>query len=91
MSTILLGILTLTILYTMGATHTWGGVNYADAFNISMTMVGAGFLLLGVGMFVSVAKVWASTGGLEGMGRAALKHPEKRGLRKRVKMTSPSI
>ena len=65
MSTILLGILTLTILYTMGATHTWGGVNYADAFNLSMTMIGAGLLLLGAGMFVSMAKVWTSTDGLE--------------------------
>ena len=62
---ILLGILTLTIQYTMGATHTWGGVNYADAFNLSMTMIGAGLLLLGAGMFVSMAKVWTSTDGLE--------------------------
>ena len=55
---ILLGIMTLTIQYTMGSTHTWGGVNYADAFNMSMTVIGVGLLLLGAGLFVSVAQVW---------------------------------
>jgi prepilin signal peptidase PulO-like enzyme (type II secretory pathway) len=48
---ILLGVMTLTIQYTMGATHTWDGINYADAFNTSMTVIGlilsiAGFALL---------------------------------------------
>lgn len=55
---ILLGIMTLTIQYTMGSTHTWGGVNYADAFNMSMTVIGVGLLLLGAGLFVGGAKVW---------------------------------
>lgn len=55
---ILLGIMTLTIQYTMGSTHTWGGVNYADAFNTSMTVIGVGLLILGAGLFVSAAKVW---------------------------------
>ncbi len=49
---ILLGIMTLTIQYTMGSTHTWGGVNYADVFNASMTGIGVGLLLLGAAMFV---------------------------------------
>lgn len=44
---ILLGLLTLTIQYTMSATHTWGSVNYADAFNLAMTLIGAACLLLG--------------------------------------------
>lgn len=44
---ILLGITTLSIQYTMGPTHTWAGVNYADAFNTSMTLSGAACLLLG--------------------------------------------
>lgn len=44
---IILGLFTLTIQYTMGATHTWGGVNYADAFNFTLTFVGAVLLLLG--------------------------------------------
>ena len=49
---IILGLMTLTIQYTMGATHTWGGVNYADAFNASMTAAGIGLLLLGAALFV---------------------------------------
>jgi hypothetical protein len=49
---IVLGILTLTIQYTMASTHTWGGVNYADVFNMSMTVIGVGLLLLGAGLFV---------------------------------------
>jgi hypothetical protein len=44
---ILLGLLTLTIEYTMGATHTWGGVNYAGAFHASLSVLSAGSLLLG--------------------------------------------
>lgn len=53
----LLGIMTLTIQYTMGATHTWGGINYADAFNTAMTLTGLGLLLIGVGLFLGRAKV----------------------------------
>jgi hypothetical protein len=49
---ILLGILTLTIKYTMGPTHTWSNVNYADAFNMSMTMIGLGLLLFGLALLV---------------------------------------
>ena len=49
---IILGLMTLTIQYTMGATHTWGGVNYADPFNTSMTAAGIGLLLLGAALFV---------------------------------------
>jgi hypothetical protein len=52
---IMLGILTLTIQYTMASTHTWGGVNYADVFNASMTGMGVGLLLLGAGIFISAA------------------------------------
>jgi hypothetical protein len=48
---IMLGILTLTIQHTMAATHTWNGVNYADAFNTSMTVIGVGLLVLGAGLF----------------------------------------
>jgi hypothetical protein len=50
---ILLGILTITIQYTMGPTHTWSNVNYADAFNLSMTGIGLGLLLFGLALFVS--------------------------------------
>ena len=55
---IMLGILTLTIQYTMASTHTWGSVNYADVFNTSMTGIGVGLLLFGAGIFVSVSRVW---------------------------------
>jgi hypothetical protein len=58
-SAIIVGLFTLTIQYTMGSTHTWGGVNYAAAFNTSMTVIGIGLLLLGAGILIglSYAKV----------------------------------
>ncbi|HMZ07236.1 MAG TPA: hypothetical protein PK078_06410 [Anaerolineales bacterium] len=62
---ILLGIMTLTIQYTMGSTHTWGGVNYADTFNSSMTGIGLGLLLLGAGLFVSGAMFEGTVGRLQ--------------------------
>ncbi len=68
---ILLGIMTLTIQYTMGSTHTWGGVNYADAFKTAMTLTGLGLLLLGAGIFVSLAKVWETADKLEFQKRSA--------------------
>lgn len=49
---ILLGLLALTIQYTMGSTHTWNGINYADAFNLSMTVIGLACLAFGVGIFI---------------------------------------
>ncbi|RJP51002.1 MAG: hypothetical protein C4583_09415 [Anaerolineaceae bacterium] len=48
---ILLGILTLTIQYTMGPTHTWDNVNYANAFNLSMAGIGLGLFILGATLF----------------------------------------
>ncbi|MEW5872822.1 MAG: hypothetical protein AB1894_26420 [Chloroflexota bacterium] len=50
---ILLGLLALTIQYSMAPTHTWNGVNYADAFNVSMTAAGLACLLLGAGLFLA--------------------------------------
>lgn len=44
---ILLGLMTLTIQYTMASTHTWYGINYADAFNMLMTTMGLSLLLAG--------------------------------------------
>jgi hypothetical protein len=44
---ILLGLMTLTIQYTMAPTHTWNGINYANAFNALLTAAGLGLLLLG--------------------------------------------
>lgn len=57
---ILLGIMTLTIQYTMGPTHTWNNVNYADAFNTSMTVIGLGLLLFGAMLFIDWEKLLAS-------------------------------
>lgn len=54
---IVLGIFTLIIQYTMASTHTWDGVNYADAFNLLMTVTGVGVLLFGVGILLGVDKV----------------------------------
>lgn len=52
---IAVGLFALTIQYTMGSTHTWGGVNYADVFNTTMTVIGFGLLLLGTGLFLSLS------------------------------------
>jgi hypothetical protein len=68
---IILGAMTLTIQYTMGSSHTWGGVNYADAFNFGMTFTGIGLLLLGVGILVSVDKVRVWVGRLKVQTRGA--------------------
>jgi hypothetical protein len=44
---ILLGLMTMTIQYSMASTHTWNGVNYADAFNMLMSTTGVSLLCLG--------------------------------------------
>ena len=51
---ILLGLLVLTIQFTMGATHTWDGVNYANAFYAAMTLAGSASLLLGLVMLAGI-------------------------------------
>jgi hypothetical protein len=53
---IVLGLLCLTIQYIAGPTHTWNGVNYADAFNLAMTIVGALLTLGGAGFIFGVEK-----------------------------------
>jgi len=68
---IMLGLLTLTIQYTMATTHTWGGVNYAEAFNLTMTMAGAGCLLLGA--LISV-KARMSSKAIDEVARQLIKH-----------------
>lgn len=60
---IILGLLSLTISYTMSATHTWGGVNYAAAFEVTTTLLGAGSCLFGLALLLqpwigSWLKVW---------------------------------
>jgi hypothetical protein len=68
---ILLGIMSLTIQYTMGSTHTWNGVNYADAFNTSMTVIGIGLLLLGAGIMISARKLKAPVTSIQVQTRSA--------------------
>ena len=45
---ILVGLLALTIQFTMGPTHTWQGTNYAGAFGIAMAAIGLSCLALGI-------------------------------------------
>ena len=45
---IVMAAVTLTIQYWMAPTHTWNGVNYADAFNTTMTVSGLILLVLGI-------------------------------------------
>lgn len=49
---ILLGLLTLTIPYTMAPTHTLDGTNYAAAFEAATTIVGLGLMLCGMGLSI---------------------------------------
>lgn len=62
---ILLGLMTLTIQYMMASTHTWDGVNFANVFNTSLTLIGGGLILAGLGLFVSWEKVWRTAGKLQ--------------------------
>lgn len=68
---IVLGLFTLTIQYTMGSTHTWDGVNYANTFNTSMTMIGIGCLLIGAGIFISLKNFKITAGWLKTQARSA--------------------
>lgn len=47
---IVVGVLCLTIQFFMAPTHTWGGVNYSDAFHVTMTLTGIALLLTGAGL-----------------------------------------
>ncbi|MCU0485347.1 MAG: hypothetical protein MUC85_04485 [Anaerolineales bacterium] len=55
---IVLGGLCLTIQFLAGPTHTWGGVNYADAFHATLTVVGLGLLGLPVGRELLRRRSW---------------------------------
>ncbi len=50
---IVTGVLCMTIQFFVAPTHTWGGVNYADAFHATMSIVGGGLVLLGIGLIIS--------------------------------------
>lgn len=49
---ILLGGLSLSVQYLVAATHTWNGVNYADAFHATLTGFGLVCLLIGAGLML---------------------------------------
>jgi hypothetical protein len=52
-SLLLSGALTLSVAYWAGPTHIMnGGINYADAFHVPMTIAGWGLILSGIGMLV---------------------------------------
>jgi hypothetical protein len=61
----LVGALTLAIPYLMASTHTWNGVNYAEAFNASLTILGALQVLGGIGLFVWPRKAPQPAGEME--------------------------
>lgn len=54
---IILGLFTLTVKHTMASTHTWGGVNYADAFNTAMMLIGSAFVLSGMGYLIRLINI----------------------------------
>ena len=44
------GVLALTIQFIMAPTHTLAGVNWADAWHLTLTVIGLGLILAGAGM-----------------------------------------
>ncbi len=57
---IVMGILCLTIQFWMGSTHTFSGINYADAFHKGMTVSGWGLILTGLVWLVYALGGWSS-------------------------------
>ena len=53
----MLGIFTQTIQFLVASTDTWDGINYADAFNASMTLVGSALMVSGVSYLLRLEKV----------------------------------
>ncbi len=51
---IVVAALILTIQFWMAPTHTWGGINYADAFNATMTLCGIAILLSGIALLLPI-------------------------------------
>lgn len=46
------GILTFTVQYWAGPTHTWGGMNWAAAFETTRVLLGFGQMLGGIGLLI---------------------------------------
>ena len=52
------GMLALSIQYLMASTHTMnGGINYGDAFNLSMTVIGWGLMIFGFSLIIFKNKI----------------------------------
>lgn len=49
-------LLAFTIQYTMGPTHTWDHINYANAFNITMIFIGSSSMLFGLFQMINLIK-----------------------------------
>ncbi len=59
-ASIIVGVLCLTIQFFMASTHTWDGVNYADAFHATLSIAGSVLILLGLGLGLSDRLVMVS-------------------------------
>lgn len=51
-SAFIAGVMMLTVPYWAGPTHTWEGVNYADAWHLPLTAGGVALILIGLGGLV---------------------------------------
>jgi len=49
---ILMGIMTLTVQFWAGNTHTWGQFNFADVWHTELSVVGGLLILGGVGLII---------------------------------------
>ena len=56
------GILTLTVQHWAGPTHTWGGTNWAAAFEITRILLGLSQLLGAGALFVFIEKAEITVG-----------------------------
>lgn len=56
-ASIVTGAICLSIQFMMASTHTWNGVNYADAFHATLTVIGIALLVLGAWL---VSGLWLS-------------------------------
>jgi hypothetical protein len=56
-SSIVVGIFCLTIQYFMAGTHTWGSVNYADAFHATMILAAVVCTTAGIMQIVAAEKI----------------------------------
>ncbi|MBU1662766.1 MAG: hypothetical protein KKD28_14985, partial [Chloroflexi bacterium] len=56
------GLLTLSVQYWAGSTHTWDGTNWAAAFLVTTMMLGLGQLLGGAALLVLREKAEVTSG-----------------------------